>query len=476
MLKERIYKKLCILLCLLVLLSGRIAGLGLHPSKSYADSESDVYEQIDAYLSDVARKAHFPAMSVTIVDKENVLLEKSYGNCKSTDPFLLGSVSKSFTALCIMQLVDQGKIDLDANIATYLPDAKYDNQITVRQLLNHTSGLNEHHNLGNYKISGKQGVHTYANVNYTLLGRIIETVSNQSYESYVTEHVFTPLNMSRSAATLEKSIENGLMSGYENWFGINVKTKPKYPKTSDAWISVPAGYLTSSTSDLGKYLQMYLNGGQGIVSGESIQKMFYENVEVPASIPYRYGMGWTLTHEPLKEPALRHSGLVETGMSVIYILPESEIGIAIAVNTNDYFVGKDFMDRMDWSVALMLMGDTPNSIGANEYATRHFLYDLIYFAALCIAVLPLCLIRIYQKRLKKGQLALKITALVLLHLLLPVFLLLLPQIAFATPLWVVCAFVPDMFTTIAVSSILLFAGGITKAILFIKAYKCHGID
>ena len=163
-------------------------------------------------------------------------------------------------------------------------------------------------------------------------------------------------------------------------------------------------------------------------------------------------------------------------MSVIYILPESEIGIALAVNTNDYFVGKDLMDRIDWSIALMLMGDAPNQISESEYATRHFLYDLIYFAALCIAVLPLSLIRIYQKRLKKGKLALKITALVLLHLLLPIFLLLLPQIAFATPLWVVCAFVPDMFTAIVVSSILLFAGGITKAILFIKAYKCRRID
>ena len=195
--------------------------------------------------------------------------------------------------------------------------------------------------------------------------------------------------------------------------------------------------------------------------------MFYENVEVAASIPYRYGMGWTLVGEPLKEPALRHSGLVETGMSVVYILPESGIGIAVAVNTNDYFVGKDMMDRIDWSIALMLMGESPNSIGASEYATRHFLYDLIYFAVLCIAALPLCLIRIYQKRLEKGKLAIKIAVCVLLHMLLPVFLLLLPQMFFSTPLWVVCAFVPDMFTAIIVSSVLLFAGGIIKAILHI---------
>ena len=453
--------------CLFVL--SLIAGFPLNLHKAYADSEPDssVFDRIDAYLSDAVSKAHFPAMSVTIVDKENVLLSKSYGNCDSTDtPFVLGSVSKSFTALCIMQLVEQGKIDLDSSISVYLPDSTDGNKITVRQLLNHTSGLGEHQNLENYKIVGKQGVHTYANVNYSLLGKIIEAVSNQSFESYVTENIFQPLNMSNSAATLE----NNLICGNKNWFGFNIKTTPKYPKHSNAWITVPAGYLSASTDDLGKYLKMYLNGGQGIISGESINKMFYENVSVDAAIPYRYGMGWTLINEPLKEPALRHSGLVETGMSVLYVLPESEIGIAIAVNTNDYFVGKDLMDRIDWGVAFMLMGDEPNQISGSEYVTRHLLYDFIYFAVLVISILPLCLLHIYKKQLRTGNLKLKLTILVLLHLLLPIFILLLSQIIFSTPLWVVYAFVPDMFTTIVISSALLFIEGIIKAILLITSF------
>ena len=470
MLKKTIRKKIYIIF-LLVVCSIFILGFHFNQRKAYASYDSgddNVFDRIDAYLSDAAFKAHFPSMSVTIVDKEDVLLSKTYGSCKSTaTPFLLGSVSKSFTALCIMQLAEQGKIDLDANIAEYLPDATDGSQITVRQLLNHTGGLGEHQNLENYRIVGKQSVHTYANVNYALLGKIVEAVSNKSYESYVTENIFDPLKMSHSAATLEKSVENGLIDGYENWFGFNTKTKPKYPKDDGAWISVPAGYLSASTADLGKYLQMYLNGGQGIISSESIEKMFYENVSVDASIPYRYSMGWTFIEAPLKEPALRHSGLVETGMSVIYILPESEIGIAIAVNTNDYFVGKDLMDRIDWSVALMLMGDEPNQIRGSEYATRHLFYDLIYSAVLIISVLPFCLLRIYKKRLKTGSPALKTAVLILLHLILPILILLLPQMAFSTPLWVVRAFVPDMFTTIVVSATLLFAGGIIKATVLI---------
>ncbi len=472
----KIIKSLCFFLCFVVLSGICFFNTNINCSQTFTfahqDENNTIYNEIDSYLADAFAKAHFPAMSITIVNKENVLLSKTYGDCKSSDtPFLLGSVSKSFTALCIMQLVERGKIDLNAPISTYLSKSNINNAITVRQLLNHTSGLGEHQNLGNYKIVNKQGEHSYANVNYSLLGKIIEVVSELSYEDYISERIFEPLSMSKSAATYEKAKDNGLIDTYENWFGSNIKTAPKFPKSNDAWISTSAGYLSSSTADLGKYLQMYLRGGQSIISSDSINKMFYENVEVQANIPYKYGMGWTLTNEPLKQPALRHSGLVETGMATIYILPESEIGIAIAVNTNDYFVGKDLMDRIDWSVILMLTGDKPNQITANEYVTRHFLYDLAYFVVFAISILPLCLIIMYKKRLTTGKLRVKISILILLHLILPIFILLIPQMFFATPLWVVSAFVPDMFTTIVVSSCLLFIGGIAKSILLIIKRK-----
>lgn len=467
-------KNLFIILCVVVILLTFIFAFAFKQNIGYAESnsEADVFAKIDAYLSEATRKAHFPATSITIVDKENVLFSKTYGDCASTDtPFLLGSVSKSFTALCVMQLVEKGKIDLDEKIEKYLPNATDGGKITIRQLLNHTSGLGEHQNLENYRIVGKQGVHCYANVNYSLLGKIIESVSNQSYESYVTENIFNPLKMTHSSATLSESKEKGLIEGHENWFGWSVKTNPKYPKDDSAWISISAGYISSSTADLGKYLQMYLNGGEEIISSESIEKMFYENIKVDADIPYSYGMGWTLINEPLKEPALRHSGLVETGMSTIYILPEQGIGIAFASNTNDYFVGKDLMDRIDWSVALLLMGDEPNQIGENEFVTRHLLYDLAYLVVFAISILPLCFINIFKKRLTNGKLSLKITGVVFLHLLLPIFILLLSEIFFQTPLWVVCAFVPDMFLATIISSTLLFAGGIIKTILLISKRK-----
>lgn len=428
---------------------------------------ADLFSKIDEYLEDAVKKAHFPAMSVTIVDKDNVLMSKTYGECESTDvPFLLGSVSKSFTALCIMQLVEQGKVDLNAPLSTYLQGVKDADRITILQLLNHTSGLGEHQNLTNCKITEKQGVHLYSNVNYSLLGEVIERVSGETYEVYVKSHVFEPLGMTKSATGYEHSKANGLIDGHENWFGVNTKTTPKYPKDDNAWITTAAGYLSASTADLGRYLQMYLRGGEGIISIGSIHDMFYKNVYVDGSIPYSYGMGWTLINEPLKQPTLRHSGWVETGMSTVYIFPESGIGVAMAINTNDYFVGKDMMDRIDWGVALMLTGDEPNEIGKNEYATKHFLLDLAYIVVLIVAILPLCLISIYKKRLSKGKMWKKITLLLLLHVLLPVIILLVPTFV-STPMWVVMAFVPDLFTCIIASSCLLFVGGVVKSAMLI---------
>ena len=432
---------------------------------------SGAIRKIDDYLSDAFIKSHFPAMSVTIVDRERTLLSKSYGKCEGTDaPFLLGSVSKSFTALCVMRLAEEGKIDLDASVSEYIPNAAEGSKITVRELLNHTAGLGEHQNLTNYKITGKRGNHVYSNAGYTLLGKIIESAGGISYADFVTQNIFEPLGMTCSAATKEQSLAQGLTPGHRNWFGISVRSRPRFPQTDRDWISVSAGYITSSTEDLGKYLQMYLNGGGKIVSEAGIKAMLSEGVDVDARIPYRYCMGWNLIGAPLKESVVRHSGIVETGMAVLYILPESGLGVAMAVSTNDYFVGKDFMDRIDWSVAMLLMGEEPDVLGKNEYAVRHLLYNLIYLAAVIFSALPLLCIRCFKSRLKASvrvteRCAKTVILMVLVHIALPVLLLFFPCVALGTPLWVVRGFVPDMFAAIITSAALLFAGGVVKALM-----------
>lgn len=439
-------------------------------ARAETNTETDIYGDIDVYLKSCAENAHIPSMSVTIVDKDDVLFTQSYGSCESCDtPFLLGSVSKSFTAVCIMQLTEQGKIDLNADISTYLPNATDGEKITVSQLLNHTSGLGEHQTLENYKIINEQGVHHYANVNYSLLGKIIEEVSGQSYSDYITENLFEPLQLSHTAAALDESTENGLISGYTNYWGFHIEKEHKYPTSENAWITVPAGYISSSANDLGKYLQMYLNGGNGIISEQSIDTMFYgDTVYVDGEIPYWYGYGWTAIKEPLSEPVLRHSGLVETGTSCVFILPKSNIAIAVTANVNDYFVTNEMMDSLGWGIVLMLLGEPPNEITGDAYILSHIRIDLIMLAVFAAAVLPLCLLPKYAKMIKRRKKPITLLFLILFHLLLPIFILLLVPIFFATPLWVAQAFVPDVFITVVISSALLFACGLIKCIVLYK--------
>lgn len=117
-------------------------------------SPSD-YEKISEQIAIDVEKYHIPGMAVIVVDKDNVLFQETYGNCDSIDtPFLIGSMSKSFTALAIIQLVEGGKLDLDNQISEYIDAGKWfidytdSNNITIRNLLNQTSGITTYQTFG----------------------------------------------------------------------------------------------------------------------------------------------------------------------------------------------------------------------------------------------------------------------------------------------------------------------------------------
>lgn len=116
-------------------------------------------------------------MAVMVVDKDDILFSNTYGNCENIDtPFMIGSMSKSFTAIAIMQLVEDGKINLDNSISKYIDAAEWFVQdsdcgkISVRNLLNHTSGITTYQRFGKLEVTDSYGQHVYANANYGLLG------------------------------------------------------------------------------------------------------------------------------------------------------------------------------------------------------------------------------------------------------------------------------------------------------------------
>lgn len=434
-----------------------------------ATDESSLYSNIDQYLHGEVAAAHIPGMSVLIVDKEKVLFSNTYGNCNSIDaPFIIGSNSKSFTAASIMQLVEQNKINLDDPIDRYLSDTIEGDKITVRQLLNHTSGIQTYDTQADYKISSNQGSYVYANANYGLLGQIIESVSGLSYNEYVKTHIFEPLDMNHSFTSLDEAKENGLITGYRNYFGFMIPEEISYPDLdSRGWLSIPAGYIISSASDMGKYLQLYLNDGCGILQPESIQTMFYDSVRVADDRLYGFGWG-VLKNYP--EPVISHGGLVENYITHMFILPESGVAGVLLINYNDYLVANDMTGTMLNGVLMLLFGQEPSYIKESSYIRNHFILDVLYLFMICLCVLPLLLLKKWMNRLYAAKRVKRIIGFTLLHLILPSLLLAIPRIA-ETPLSVVKSFVPDLFIVIIGGSIIAYGTGFVKLIYIFLHFK-----
>ncbi len=179
---------------------------------------------IDRFIAAQMAAQRVPGLALAITHGDRVLYVKGYGTARDEQPvtpqtqFLIASVSKSFKALAVMQLVEAGKIELDAPVQTYLPaftlaDPAVARQITVRHLLNQTSGLAD---AGFPELRLPQpatmedrieSLHTarsvappgrefhYFNPNYQILARVVEVVSGQSFSAYLHTHIFAPLHM-----------------------------------------------------------------------------------------------------------------------------------------------------------------------------------------------------------------------------------------------------------------------------------------
>jgi CubicO group peptidase (beta-lactamase class C family) len=345
---------------ILISLLGRVV-----PTTSAAPGRSVLQtreqEQIDAYIHTRMQAAHIPGLALGIVRGKEVVYLKGYGiagpdgrSVTPQTPFILGSTSKSFTALAVMQLVESGKIDLDAPVTDYLPwfraaDAAASARITVRNLLNQNSGLpvdagregfaendqgdaaleNGIRQLAGVQLNHPAGqAYEYANENYTMLGLIIQAVSGRSYEEYIQSAIFAPLHMRHSAATISDPAVSDLASGYRSWLFWPVPFDAPYPRRM-----TPAGLLISSAEDMAHYLIAQLNGGtygeNQVVSPAGVAALHTAGAPINASSAY--GMGWVIDHQS-QGTRVEHNGDVSTFHSNLLLLSEEQLGIVILTN------------------------------------------------------------------------------------------------------------------------------------------------
>jgi CubicO group peptidase (beta-lactamase class C family) len=348
------------------------------------------FDAVDDYIERERRRLNVPGVSLAIVEGEKIVHLRGFGRARPQGeapmpqtPFFIGSLTKSFTALAVMQLVEAGKIELDAPVQRYLPwfrvaDPKASAQMTVRHLLNQTSGLPESSGdipladfddrpgaterqaraLSTLVLTRPVGsACEYANTNYNLLGLIIEAASGRSYADYIQEHIFTPLDMTHTYTSRAMARKNGLAVGHQYWFGIPVAaTNLPIPHGS-----LPSGWLISTAEDMARYLIAHLNGGRygtvQVLSGAGVEELHsgvaeYRKMGVSAG---RYGMGWFVGRIGQTE-TVWHSGTVPDFGAFMALLPGQKKGVVLLFNACHWWFNPVFTE-FGMGVAALLAGE-----------------------------------------------------------------------------------------------------------------------
>jgi CubicO group peptidase (beta-lactamase class C family) len=353
------------------------------------------YDAVDAYVEREMHRLKMPGVSMAIVEGDQIVHLRGFGRARPggerpspQTPFVLGSTTKSITALAVMQLVEAGKVELDAPVQRYLPwfrvaDAEASAQMTVRHLLNQTSGLpivegmailadldddpgaakRQARALSTLKLSHPVGAaFEYSNLNYNLLGLIVEVVSGETYANYIQRHVFTPLGMRHSHTSQAAAKQDGLAVGYRYWFGHPVAI-PDLPLARG---SLPSGQLISSSEDMAHYLIAHLNGGRygeaQVLSSTGIDELHRGIAEerVMGKVVAEYGMGWFVSNIG-RTTVVSHGGNVPDFSSYMAILPEQKKGIVLLANADPWGLPFITMEFGEGATAL-LAGEQPPPI------------------------------------------------------------------------------------------------------------------
>lgn len=280
---------------------------------------------------------------ITSVGARGVL--RSGGEAKVTPdtPFEIGSISKSVTALAVMQLVEAGKVDLDAEVSQYLDgfSGKPAGAVTIRQLLSHTSGYSTLQGNSSHtdtaggkdelalRVAGLTGVTPahepderweYSNTNYQILGRLIEVVTGQEYQTYVAANILEPIGMEHSFVA-DGEVHESMATGHRPWF----VTKRARSENATDRATAPQGGIIASASDLALYMQMMMNGEDDVLSAEGKAQMMRP---ASAASPF-YGFGWFIDSA---KRTVWHSGSTPGFGSLATMVPAAQEGVVVLVN------------------------------------------------------------------------------------------------------------------------------------------------
>lgn len=296
-----------------------------------------------------------PGISVGIVRKQKVIYQKNVGVANleykipisSKSVFNLASVSKPFTALGILMLVEKGILSLDDKLIRFFPEIHYSKNVLIRHLLNHTSGIINYYDilrridkndvyLTNHECFSLLSKETsllfkpgdkfdYSNSNYVLLALLIEKLTKQSFNTYLQENIFQKIGMIQSCVYNEKQpiIENRAYGYYVE----NEEVSCDYIGA----LTTGDGCLYSTMDDLCRFVEAIYN--HQFIS-EKLWDEAFTPVKLKDGSSCEYGYGWELQNINLTPNEIFHSGCDNGTRTLLSLFPEYEMGIIILANFN----------------------------------------------------------------------------------------------------------------------------------------------
>jgi CubicO group peptidase (beta-lactamase class C family) len=337
------------------------AALGAACSKTTTEKPADtaLNKKLNAYLAETCDRLKIPGLTVAITRNDSVIYAGAFGyrNVETKEPlkpyhvFHWASVSKTFVATAIMQLREQGKIDLDEKLTTYLPYFKQQDEfykdITIRQMLNHTSGIGDVDNyewdkpqydsgalerfvkgIANDKMLFAPGKgQRYSNTAFETLGDVIAKVSGMSFETYVRKNILEPLEMN-TTSFLYTDIPDSLRVNGHQWAGKPIVSK-HYPYNR---AHGPSSTLNSNVLEMTHYAMAHLH--RGAYNGKRILADSTYNLWWTSSVTEDQspiGLAWWLDERNCVKMMMHSGG--DTGFRSFFVLvPEKNISVMLVGN------------------------------------------------------------------------------------------------------------------------------------------------
>ena len=314
-----------------------------------------------------------PGMSLAIVKDDKVIFAKGLGykdfeNKVPVTPdtqFAIGSSTKAFTALSVLMTQDEGKLSLDASPKTVLPyfkmyDPETDKNMTIRDLLTHSSGLNRTdlamitgrltraeliRVAGEAKPIGKlREKFGYQNLMFTAAGEVVSVAQKQPWEVFVPERIFKPLGMTNSTMSM-KEMEKVKDRSFGYLYNFDTKETQKLPYRDIDQVA-PAGSINSSASDMAKWVRFVLAGGtvdgKRLVSEKGYAEWLKPHQKVNSSGSVHYGLGWFI-QKWNGLTVVQHGGNIDGFNALVAMIPEKKLGFVMLTNVSGSSLGGELM-------------------------------------------------------------------------------------------------------------------------------------